>query len=147
MEPPINSKSDISRNFSFPLESSYNNASGTGGEKYIHDTDGFDRCELPFPFSHLQVKRTRGSSGKCWVFHKSVDGNFKGYIFPGGFRIMGIDQRTACSGESFLENRNFLCSRYGLLGAVIPKKASVCCVIETDLILISKLYEDQKKGN
>ena len=87
----------------------------------MKDTDVFDRCELPYPFSNLQVQRTKGSTGKCWVFHKDVEGVFKCYLFQGGFRIMGVRRNATCFGEFFLENRNFLCSRYGLLGAIISK--------------------------
>ena len=98
---PIINISDKCKKNSFPLESSYNNTSGTGGKEFFNITDVLDRCKLPHPFCNLKVKKTKGSSGKCWVFHKSVEGVFKGYIFPGGFRIMVMKQKTASLGEFF----------------------------------------------
>ena len=46
-----------------------------------------DKRQLPHPFMYLNVVKTKGSSGKCWVFHINEEGNFKGYLFPSGFRI------------------------------------------------------------
>ena len=74
---------------------------GLGGKNF-QDTDVFDRCQLPHPFCNLKVKRTKGSSGKCWVFHKSVERVFKGYLFPGGFRIMGMKQKKCQFRRIFL---------------------------------------------
>ena len=53
------------------LESLYNNASGPEEKKCIQDEDEIYSCQLPEPFCKLKVKRTKGSSGKCWVFHKN----------------------------------------------------------------------------
>ena len=93
---------------------------------------------------YLNVVKTKGSSGKCWVFHINEEGNFKGYLFPSGFRILGIKSDKRIKGEFFLENRNFVKSRYGLLGAVLPKTPAVGQINKCEMILITKLYIDEK---
>ena len=62
----------------------------TGGKETVDDTVVIDKSKLPHPFRYLNVIKTKGSSGKCWVFHINEDGNFKGYLFPSEFRILGI---------------------------------------------------------
>ena len=69
--------------------------------KCIEDGDVFDSCLLPEPFSKMKVRRTKGSSGKCWVFHKNESGSFKGFLFPSGFRIFGFETRPNSSYEFF----------------------------------------------
>ena len=132
-----------STKFSFHLESSYNNASVTSRKDFVFGSTLVDRVDLPKPFNNLVVIKTSGSCGKCWIFHKSKKGNFKGYLFSSGYRILHVKQTSWYCGEYFLENRNFLRSKYGLLGAIIPKKPTVGNVYNCELILISKLYMDE----
>ena len=39
------------------------------------------------PFSSLDIIMSKGSSGKCWVFHLNPLGIMKGFLFPGGYRM------------------------------------------------------------
>ena len=99
--------------FSFRLGSSYNSASVTSGKRKGPGTQMIKTNELPLPFAYLDIIKTKGSSGKCWVFHKDEDGKFLGFLFPSGYRIRGIPHETSNKGEFFMENRNFLVRRYG----------------------------------
>ena len=67
----------------------------------IKDADVFDICLLPKPFSRMKVRRTKGSSGKCWVFHKNESGILRGYLFPSGFRIFDVEKKPNSSYEFF----------------------------------------------
>ena len=62
--------------FSFPLGSSYNSASVTSGKRRVPGTQINKSNEFPHPFADLDIIKTKGSSGKCWVFHKDEDGKF-----------------------------------------------------------------------
>ena len=76
------------------------------------------------------------------VFFTKMKVFFKGYLFPSGFRIFGVEKRQNSSYDFFLENRNFLMKKSGLLGAIIPKKSDVAQVIEAKLVLIIGLHEN-----
>ena len=78
------------------------------------------------------------------MFHKNVKGKFLGYLFPSGFKILGVNSTEVPSGEFFFENRNFLCSRYRFLGVTLLIKHIVLKVNNYELILITKLYVDEK---
>ena len=45
---------------------------------------------LPYPFSLLDIRPAKSSSGKCWIFHMSGIGVMMGYNFPGGYRLYGM---------------------------------------------------------
>ena len=83
---------------SFHLGSSYINASVTRGKEIVKESVSVEKEFLPNPFMDLDIIRSKGSSGKCWVFQKIVEGVFKGYLVPGGFRIMGMKQKTSSLG-------------------------------------------------
>ena len=116
----------------------------TRGKEIVKETVVTEKDELPNPFRHLKVIRTKGSSGKCWVFHIDEAGNFMGYLFPSGFRIIGLKSNHYSKGEFFLENRNFVRSRYGLLGALIPKSPKIGLINKCELILVTKLFVHEK---
>ena len=84
--------------FFFP-ESLYNNASVTGTKNEVSAKVLKTRNQIPYPFNLLKVIKTKGSSGKCWMFHKNKEGKFTGYIFPGGYRIIGMKSLLSISGE------------------------------------------------
>ena len=107
--------------FSFRLGSSHNNASVTSGKRKVPGNQEIENNEFPYPFKLLDIIKTKGSSGKCWVFHRDKEGRFLGFLLPGGYRIKGIPHITSKKGEYFLENRNFLDSKYGLLGLILPE--------------------------
>ena len=44
--------------------------------------------ESEHPFSSLSVIKSKGSSGKCWVFHLDCKGKISGYLFGGGLRVI-----------------------------------------------------------
>ena len=67
-----------------------------------------------------------------------------GYLFPSGFRILGFKSDMHRIGEFFFENRNFVRSRYGLLGAALPKRTKVGQLNKYELIIITKLFVDEK---
>ena len=100
---------------------------------------------FPYPFKHLDIIKTKGSSGKCWVFHRDEDGRVLGFLFPGGYRIKGIPYITSNTGEFFMENRNFLDSRYGLLGVKLPDNSTEGTMYKCELILIVKLFLDENR--
>ena len=85
----------------FPPESLYNSASVTGGKNVVCMTVFGNRNQLPYPFSKLEVIRTKGSSGKCWMFYKNSRGKFMGYLFSSGFRTVGLKSTPNIRGEFF----------------------------------------------
>ena len=95
------------------------------------------------PFSSLDIIMSKGSSGKYWVFHLNPQGIIKGFLFPGGYRIMRVRPTNNHAGEFFIENRNFLKSSYGLLAAIIPNKAEVVKIHKCELILVAKIFVDK----
>ena len=100
--------------------------------------------KFPFPFCCLKAEKSNGSSGKCWTFYNDNQGRFLGYLFPGGYRLMNNIKQTDSLGEFFLENRNFPQSKYGLLGAIVPKRPISGKLINCMMILVMKIYADDK---
>ena len=41
---------------------------------------------LPYPFSLMDLRKSKSSTGKCWLFHMSSKGVMHGFLFPGGYR-------------------------------------------------------------
>ena len=68
-----------------------------------HDTTLY----LPYPFSLLNVRPSKSSSGKCWLFHMTNNGIMSGYLFPSGYRLFGLKSTSFNDGTFFMENRNF----------------------------------------
>ena len=73
----------------------------TRGKEIVRETVAVEKLILPNPFMNLDVIRSKGSSGKCWVFHINKEGLFKGYLFPSGFRIVGFKKETVNRGDFF----------------------------------------------
>ena len=87
---PIISNTDKPEDISFCLGSSYDNASLTREKEIVTGPVLIPIDDLPHPFRNLQVVRAKGSSGKCWLFHLNMEGEFTGYLFHSGFRILGL---------------------------------------------------------
>ena len=51
------------------------------------------------PFSSLDIIMSKGSSGKCWVFHLNTLGIMKGLLIPGGYRIKRHTHTDKFTGE------------------------------------------------
>ena len=141
---PIISNTDKLKDISFHLGSSYNSASVTRGKEIVKGQVLIPIDDLPHPFRNLQVITAKGSRGKCWVFHLNKEGEFTGYLLPSGLRILGLRSKVNISGDFFMENRNLVCGNYGLLGASLPKEILVVKINRCELILITKLYVDEK---
>ena len=73
----------------------------TRGKEIVEETVPVEKVILHHPFTMLDVIRSKGSSGKCWVFHMNKEGSFKGYLFPSGFRILGLKKNKGYQ-EEFL---------------------------------------------
>ena len=144
MNPNILSNTEYSNDFCLPLESCYICASVNRGKETFKDSDLLGKETLPYPFNFLNVVKTKRSSGKCWVFHKSQEVKLIGYLFPSVFRILGIKWDVNLQGEFFIENRNFLRIRHGLLGVAFSKQSVTGQVNLCEIILITKLYVDEK---
>ena len=67
-----------------------------------------------------------------------------GLSFPSGIRILWIRSDKIILGEFFMENRNLVRGNNGLLGAALPKEVLVGKINRCELILITKLYMDEK---
>ena len=78
---------------------------------------------LPYPFSSLDIRPAKSSSGKCWIFHMSNDGVMTGYNFPGGYRLYGIKDYSLVNGTFFIECRNCQKSQMGMVSAMLPKSS------------------------
>ena len=139
---PISTNYFTPQSFFIP-ESLYNNASVTWRKNVVSAKVLKTRNQIPYPFNLLKVIKTKGSSGKCWMFHKNKEGKFMGYLFPSGNRIVGMKSLLSISGEFFYGKQNFQSSKYGLLGALLPEEPITGKIYECKLILISKLYEDE----
>ena len=137
------STTEISKDISFHLGSSYKSASVTRRKDTVKETVLIENELLPYPFRLLNVVKSKGSSGKCWVFHRNYNGEFVGFFFPSGYRILGKKTCVKKTGEFFLENRNFQSSRNGLLGAILPKNPKVGHINKCELILTRKLTKDK----
>ena len=83
------STTGISKDMSFRLGSSYKSASVTRRKDTVKETVLIENELLPYPFRLLNVVKSKGSSGKCWVFHRNYNGTFVGFFFPSGYRILG----------------------------------------------------------
>ena len=140
---PIPMITDYSKDYSFRLESSYICASVTRGKEFVKDSVLLEKDCMPPPFMFLNVIKTKGSSGKCWVFHRSYKGKVLGYFFPSGYRILGITKLGNIEGEYYLENRNFQSSKHGLLGVLLPKEPVLSKINICELILVTRLFENE----
>ena len=76
---------------------------------------------LPYPFSSLDIRPAKSSSGQCWIFHMSDDGVMTGYNFPGGYRLYGIKDYSLVNGTFFIECRNYQKSQMGMVSAMLLK--------------------------
>ena len=85
-------------------------------------TPKMDIRNLPFPFSLLDVRKAKSSSGKCWLFHMSKNGIFSGFLFPGGYRLFNVKDVDFDHGKFFIECRNFKHHKFGLVSALIPQE-------------------------
>ena len=85
-------------------------------------TPKMDIRHLPFPFSLLDVRKAKSSSGKCWLFHMSKNGIFSGFLFSGGYRLFNVKDVDFDHGEFFIECRNFKHHKFGLVSALIPQE-------------------------
>ena len=141
---PIISNTYEPGDISFCLGSSYDNASVTREKEIVTGPVLIPIDDLPHPFRNLQVIKAKGSSGKCWLFHLNMEGEFTGYLFPSGFRILGLRSDKIISGEFFMENRNIVGGNNGLLGAALPEEVLVGKINMCEMILTNKLYEDEK---
>ena len=135
---------DYSKDYSFRLESSYICASVTRGKEFVKESVLFENDCMPHPFRNLNVIKIKGYSGKCWVFHRSNKGIVLGYLFPSGHRILGIKKIANIDGEYYLETRNFQSSKHGLLGVLLPKKPLLGKINICQLILVTRLFENEK---
>ena len=80
---------------------------------------------LPYPFDILDLRLSRSSTGKCWLFHMSSKGVMHGFLFPGGYRLYGLKSRVKFDGTFFMECRNFQKNSIGVLSALVEKRATV----------------------
>ena len=77
---------------------------------------------LPYPFSSLDLRAVKSSSGQCWIFHMSNLGEMKGCKFPSGYRLFGLKEDNYQGGTFFMECRNFKKNVRCMVSAMIPNK-------------------------
>ena len=71
-----------------------------------------DMLHLPYPFSLLDVQPSKSSSRKCCIFHMILKGALKGCLYPSGYRFYEEENGSPNHREFFLENRNFVKSKF-----------------------------------
>ena len=135
---------DISCNCNLSLGSSYKSISLTRDEKTINKIEGEFHLNIVNPFNSLEVIKSHESTGKCWIFHLNTDGYLRGFLFHGGYRIKNQKKQRNFHGEFFLENRNIIKNRYGLLAAIVPNKPEVGGFNECELILVARLLANRE---
>ena len=64
---------DISCNSALSLGSSYKSISLTGDEDTINNIDGEFHLDIVYTFNSLDIIRSKGSTGKFWIFHLNTE--------------------------------------------------------------------------
>lgn len=102
---------------------------------------------FPYPFSMLDIRESKSSIGKYWLFFLSVNNVLVGYKFKSGYRCYGLRQNTnVINGEFFIECRNSTYSSKGLLAAMVKKNLSVGFHSSTLILTQSMTYNKNKEG-
>ena len=76
-------------------------------------------------------------------FHLNSQGKQTGYLFGGVLRVMNQSNSKEHEGE-FFGKQKFLKTKYGLLVAFVPKTPKVGVVYPLVLILVGKLFVDNR---
>ena len=63
---------DISCNGNSSLGSSYKSISLTRDENSMNNIEVDNHLNLVYPFNSLDIIKSKGSTGKCWIFHQKT---------------------------------------------------------------------------
>ena len=106
----------------FSLRSKYEDACMICEEGIVVVNIMTDSIDLPYSFSLLDIRASKSSSGKCWIFHIDLIWILTLFLFPSGYILYGGNDEVKVHGELFMEYRNFGKRHDGLLAALIQIK-------------------------
>ena len=85
----------------FQQGNDYNSGCMTWEKDKVTDLVSTTNFQIPYPFSSLDIRREKSSSGKCWMFHLDIKGTLIGCLFPSGYRLYGNSDMSQPTGRFF----------------------------------------------
>jgi hypothetical protein len=101
------------------------------------------------PFDCLKVMPSKGTCGRCYAFCLTSSGQFFGYDFPKGYRILNSPPDSIQNKIFFLECRNNKRKKSGYVAAMLQSTSSRrkandpgCLITHCDLVVVEGIFSD-----